>query len=207
MENEIYQELTSNLTEIKNAIEGLSPIFWMDYSFWISAISTLVLVITLVYLIKYTKATQEMKNEMVHQRIMNHAHDISFRITLYYISQNSKDNHFGKLKTNEHDTNIIDFVFTDSNNKSIGRSTKFHKITEADSILKSNYFIENNEDRTRFLTTLQEQGGRIEALVKTSIGEEFIYTYEAMQKNWKKVISGENTNLSDDFILIKKRHK
>lgn len=210
MENETYKILLANLAEIKNAIEGLSQKFWLDGNFWISFISTAILSATLVYLIKYTKATQEMKSEMVHQRVMSNAHDVRFRLNLYYLSKNPKDIHFGELRANEYKNSIVKFIFLDHKGKLIGRSTKFYKEKATDFVLKSNYFIEEKGGRTRFLKTLQKKKGKIEALVETSVGDKFIYTYETMEENWKILLKGKKgkkRDISDNFILIRKRHK
>lgn len=207
MENETYEILIAKLTEIKNAIEGLNPNFWLDGNFWISFISTAILSATLVYLIKYTKATQDMKNEMVHQRIMNNAHDIKFNMTGNYLHENPDKTPFGELKVNEQDSNVINFTFLDHLGKPLGRSATFGKGANVDLFLCSNYFIETKEDRMKFLEVLKKQEGKVVALIETSIGDKFIYTYKAIHENWKKTLDTDHPNLNDEFILVKKRHK
>jgi len=58
MENGFAEKLLNILLEIS---EKIGPIyFWKDYTFWISLINIVVLIITLLWLVRYTHATEKM---------------------------------------------------------------------------------------------------------------------------------------------------
>lgn len=61
MTNEFFEKSLSILLDISN---NLRPVhFWQDYAFW----SVVILAITLFWLIRYTRATEKMKEEIVLQ--------------------------------------------------------------------------------------------------------------------------------------------
>lgn len=196
--------LSLQLRLINDTISRFSVAFYKNYDFWLGLLSIIVLSITLLYLIKYTKATQEMKNEMVKQGKMSNAYDIYFDMgSNFYLSANPYDKQiFGKLTTPISIHTISEFLFLGENLKPIGRQTDFLKIIDGAKELVADYRIENKNDRVLFITTLCNKRGLIKARVMTTSGDKFIYTYKAVTENYKK--AKETPNLSDSFRLIKK---
>ena len=63
MENEILSEILRNLNEL--VLFSNDPL--KDYSFWISVANVLLVGGTLWFLIRYTNATEKMKDEIIRQ--------------------------------------------------------------------------------------------------------------------------------------------
>jgi hypothetical protein len=108
------------------------------------------------------------------------------------------------LYTTEEMNNISAFFFLSAGYLPIGRCTNFSKSkSETDQYLVAVYYINSNQDRDRFLETLKIQNGKIKASVLMTNGVRFVYTFKAVQGNWKKALNGEK-NMEDDFVIIKK---
>lgn len=63
MENEFSEKLLNILLEISKNLEQVP--FWEDYTFWITSISVVVLSFTLIWLVRYTHATEKMAEYQV----------------------------------------------------------------------------------------------------------------------------------------------
>ncbi|NQU77477.1 hypothetical protein HQ544_02155 [Candidatus Falkowbacteria bacterium] len=141
----------------------------------------------------------------INPRSTKDAPNVSFKMTRSYIVAYPPDkSHFGELRTPvTQNCDVSKFEFLDKNSKPIGRCTDFQKLTSTDTELVGYYRIETRDDEKLFLSTLATNNGIITAKVVTTSGDQFMYSFEAVQGNWRKSIAG-SLNLDDTFRLIKK---
>ncbi len=95
MKNEFSEKLLNILLSIS---ENITPIpFWEDYSFWLSTVGIVALVVTLIFLIKYTHATKKMahatecmaKYQLIPAVDVNMIYEKSIKKTYFWFSNDS----------------------------------------------------------------------------------------------------------------------
>jgi len=88
MTNEIFKKLLDALFNIFESVKDLP--FWEDYSFGLSVLNFLAIVATLYFLIKYTRATENMaKYQLIPAVDVNMIYDRSIKKTYFWFSNNS----------------------------------------------------------------------------------------------------------------------
>lgn len=85
-------ELSEKLLDVLlNISESIKPIpFWEDASFWLSAVSIVALVVTLIFLIRYTRATENMtKYQLIPAIDVNMIYQENIGKTYFWFSNDS----------------------------------------------------------------------------------------------------------------------
>jgi len=93
------EEFSEKLLDVLLSIfESIKPVpFWRDYSFWLSVVSIVTLVVTLIFLIKYTYATKKMahatesmaKHQLIPAVDVNMVYDKNEKKTYFWFSNDS----------------------------------------------------------------------------------------------------------------------
>lgn len=201
--------------------DALNRPWWSNYDFWaliLSFLNVLVLGLTFFLLIKSTKATEvsarateKMTNEMLKQRLYEHAHDVDFVMKSYYLPHIKDGLVTGEIMTKDEKNKITFFAFLDSKYLPIGKAGRFYKILSTDIKERALYRMETDGERRTFLETLQKGKGFIKAKVIASSGTEFIYTYKAITDNWRNFeifppeANYQYPNLRDNFSQASKQ--
>lgn len=88
MTNEISEKIFNVLLDISKSIEPVP--FWQNYNFWLSVISITVLVVTIYFLFRYTRATEKMAEYQIIPAIdVNMIYDQTFEKTYFWFSNES----------------------------------------------------------------------------------------------------------------------
>ncbi|MEK7070879.1 MAG: hypothetical protein AAB966_03665 [Patescibacteria group bacterium] len=166
------------------------------------SVSDFVLFITAAFILAYTYETKKLREESVMQRKMAVASDIQFTMASAY--RQILGNHiFAYMRAEKNTSNISQIFFIQAlPARKIGYADTFRY--RDDYSLITNYYIETLEDREAFLKTLEIKKGEISAWVLTTDGTEFLYTFKALEDNWKKALEKSNESAIDEFVLVKK---
>lgn len=167
-----------------------------------------ILAITAAFILAYTYETKKMREETIYQRKMSSAIDVNFvMIGDYNTSKPDEEIIYGVLTTFKGLNCVAKVSFISGiMTMSIGRSDPFY-IAQEDNWeserMVAQYCIKGRKDRNDFLRALKLQNGEIRARVLMTNGEKFIYTFRAIEGNWRKALDGIE-NRGDEFILVKK---
>jgi len=136
--------------------------------------------------------------------------DVTFRMNDPYLPQrlNPESRSHAELRTTpSSNSRISSFTFLDKSGNPIGYATTFERLTRNHDYEQADYHFRGHDERRRFLDSVVDGEGRIHALVSTSNGENFIFTYEARTNNWREVARIEHSTLNDVFELVDKNRK
>jgi len=136
--------------------------------------------------------------------------DVTFRMKDPYLPQRPNPearSHAELITIPSPNSRISSFAFIDTNSRPIGYAATFGRLTRNHNYEQTNYHFCGSDDRRRFLESVIGGSGKIKALVSTSNGENFIFTYGAKTDNWKEVAKTKHPTLNDVFELIDKKRK
>src|SRR3989338_8147863 len=164
MENEILSEILRNLNEL--VLFSNDPL--KDYSFWISVANVLLVGGTLWFLIRYTNATEKMKDEIIRQTDLEQSPVVI--LCVGDIKDAVEDKH-DYAKQQQRRAKFSDFLIRrrldDGNSdyylalRNVGNGTAFNVTVEKDNLETARYqsrFLAPNNDEQKFL--MQRTGSK-----------------------------------------------
>ena len=164
MENEILSEILRNLNEL--VLFSNDPL--KDYSFWISVANVLLVGGTLWFLIRYTNATEKMKDEIIRQTDLEQSPVVI--LCVGDIKDAVEDKH-DYAKQQQRRVKFSDFLIRrrldDGNSdyylalRNVGNGTAFNVTVEKDNLETARYqsrFLAPNNDEQKFL--MQRTGSK-----------------------------------------------
>lgn len=167
-----------------------------------------ILLITAAFILAYTYETKKIRQETIFQRKIAAAVDVNFVIMGgYQIPRSEGEEIFGMFTTFKGLNCVARISFVSGiMTTPVGNSGPFYMVHEDNwesERLIAHYFIKGKKNRDDFLRALKLQNGEIRARVLMTNGERFIYTFRAVQENWRKALEG-GEGRNDEFILVKK---
>lgn len=192
---EIFDFMKTTVLRIKNDLFlfGLVTIclviLFNNYTLIIIIIHIIDLIVFLLLEIIKTKRNQS---------IANNAPSIDFRMRMYY-KPFSKP--FAVLETRSECVSEFNLII--DNNKKIGYSGKFERITSSDESLEASFSLNNENEITEIIKSIETNNGYLLAEVSLNNGTKYQYKYKTKTNNWKLALQARD-NMSDTFILFNK---
>jgi len=128
----------------------------------------------------------------------NEAPYIDFKMRMYY-KPFSKP--FANLETKS--DLVSSFKLIIDKTTMLGKSGKFERPISSDQVLRTNFFVDNENDIAKIVKSLDRNNGYLFAEVSLNNGTKYQYKYKADTNNWSRVIKGID-NMSDTFTLNNK---